>query len=133
MGYFTEVSHTLPNLIICPFWFLTPAIPWLHASQLPFFSRPSSYPLGSPFQISCLINRLAETRRQTGIGTEQDPQQAMKYYRQAAEGGDRRAQKRLQNNNRGGMSALDRRLEMEAMKEDRMVAKDGKGDGCVVM
>ena len=56
----------------------------------------------------------------------------MKFYRKAAEGGDKRAQKRLQANNRNGMSALDRRLEMEAMKEDHGL-KSGKGDSCVVM
>ena len=69
---------------------------------------------------------------QTGVGTEANIQEAMKFYRQAAEGGDKRAQKRLQSNNRNGMSALDRRLEMEAMKEDHGT-KGNKGDGCVVM
>lgn len=58
--------------------------------------------------------------------------EAMKWYRQAAEGGDKRATKRLASTNRTGMSALDRRLEMEAMKEESGV-KGAKGDGCVIM
>ncbi|ORY34809.1 hypothetical protein BCR39DRAFT_514922 [Naematelia encephala] len=71
---------------------------------------------------------------ETGVGTEANQQAALKWYRQAAEGGDRRAQKRLQSNNRGQMSALDRRLEMEAMKEEALGAKGAKGgDGCVIM
>ena len=56
----------------------------------------------------------------------------MRFYRSAAEGGDKRAQKRLQSNDRRGMTALDRRAEMDAMKEDHAF-KGGKSDGCVVM
>jgi TPR repeat protein len=56
----------------------------------------------------------------------------MKWYRQAADGGDKRAAKRLASSNRTGVSALDRRLEMEAMKEDHGV-KGAKGDNCVIM
>jgi hypothetical protein len=40
--------------------------------------------------------------------------------------------KRLASSNRTGVSALDRRLEMEAMKEDHGV-KGAKGDNCVIM
>ena len=69
---------------------------------------------------------------QTGVGADPDPAEALKWYRKAAEEGDKRAQKRLQSNNRTGMSALDRRLEMEAMKEDHGLNK-GKGDGCLIM
>lgn len=73
---------------------------------------------------------------ETGIGTEPDLQGAMKWYKQAAEGGDRRAQKRLtsQAQGRGGSNVLDRRLEMEALKEERLLNKStGKGDGCLIM
>ena len=49
-----------------------------------------------------------------------------------AEGGDKRAQKRLQSNDRRGMTALDQRAEMDAMKEDHGF-KGGKADSCVVM
>ncbi len=56
----------------------------------------------------------------------------MRFYRAAAEGGDKRAQKRLQSNDRRTMSALDRRAEMDAMKEDYN-SKGGKGDNCLVM
>lgn len=55
----------------------------------------------------------------------------MKFYRLAAEGGDKRAAKRLA----GGMSgnaALNRRSEMDAMKDGAGKGKDDK-DGCVVM
>lgn len=69
---------------------------------------------------------------QTGVGTDADVNEAMKWYRQAAEGGDKRATKRLASSNRTGMSALDRRVEMEAMKEESGV-KGAKGDGCVIM
>ena len=57
---------------------------------------------------------------------------AMAFYRSAAENGDKRAQKRLQTNDRRGMTALDRRAEMDAMKEDHGF-KGVKGDSCVVM
>lgn len=56
----------------------------------------------------------------------------MKFYRAAAEGGDKRAQKRLAQNDRRGMTALDRRAEIDAMKEDYNF-KGVKGDSCVVM
>jgi len=71
-------------------------------------------------------------KAQTGIGTEADLPQAMRFYRAAADGGDKRAQKRLQSNDRRTMSALDRRAEMDAMKEDYN-SKGGKGDNCLVM
>jgi TPR repeat protein len=53
-------------------------------------------------------------------------QEAMKWYKQAAEGGDNRATAR-------GSKALDRRVEMEAMKENSSSTKDGKGDNCIIM
>jgi hypothetical protein len=56
----------------------------------------------------------------------------MKWYKQAADGGDKRATKRLASSHRTGNTVLDRRLEMEAMKEDNG-QKGAKGDGCVVM
>jgi hypothetical protein len=55
----------------------------------------------------------------------------MKWYKLAAEGGDRRATKRLASNNRDGLSALDRRVELEALKEEQL-GKGGK-EGCTVM
>lgn len=58
--------------------------------------------------------------------------EAMKWYKQAAEGGDKRATKRLASTHRTGNQVLDRRLEIEAMKEDSG-HKGSKGDGCVVM
>lgn len=70
---------------------------------------------------------------QTGIGTEADMGAAMKWYRDAAEGGDKRAIKRLASNARGS-KALDRRLEMEAMKEETKGGSEhSKGDGCLIM
>lgn len=60
----------------------------------------------------------------------------MKWYRQAAEGGDKRATRRLASNNKGGpVSALDRRLEMEAMKDDLPGRRKGSKDqdNCVIM
>jgi TPR repeat protein len=59
-------------------------------------------------------------------------QEAIKWYKQAAEGGDKRATKRLASNARGS-TALDRRLEMEAMKEDSGITKGAKGDSCMIM
>lgn len=57
----------------------------------------------------------------------------MKWYREAAEGGDKRATKRLASNARGS-KALDRRLEMEAMKEETTGGgKNAKGDNCLIM
>lgn len=58
---------------------------------------------------------------------------AMTWYKLAADSGDKRAQKRLQSGSKS--AALDRRLEMEALKEERGT-KGGKGgdkEGCVVM
>lgn len=57
--------------------------------------------------------------------------QAMKWYRLASEGGDKRAARRLA----GGMNgnaALNRRVEMEALKEGRQAGGKDK-DGCTVM
>ncbi|WVO13838.1 hypothetical protein L204_101461 [Cryptococcus depauperatus] len=74
---------------------------------------------------------------ETGVGTETDPQTALKWYRQAAQGGDQRATKRLQTGSRS--TALDRGLEMEALKEERgMRGAHSRGhekdkDGCLVM
>ncbi|WVQ79276.1 hypothetical protein IAT38_001372 [Cryptococcus sp. DSM 104549] len=74
---------------------------------------------------------------ETGIGIEADPAAAIPWYRQAAEGGDKRATKRLAQGatSRGG-AALDRRLEMEAMKSDNVIGGGSGGkdkDGCVIM
>lgn len=59
--------------------------------------------------------------------------QAMKWYRLAAEGGDKRAARRLA----GGMNGnatLNRRTEMEALKEGKAAGKGANDkDGCVVM
>ncbi|OCF43887.1 protoplast regeneration and killer toxin resistance protein [Kwoniella heveanensis CBS 569] len=74
---------------------------------------------------------------ETGIGSEANPQGAMKWYKMAAEGGDKRAAKRLASGGGGGgaggrgSAALDRRLEMEAMKEEHQ-AKGGK-ESCLIM
>lgn len=57
----------------------------------------------------------------------------MKWYKQAAEGGDKRATKRLASTNRTGNAVLDRRLEMEAMKEENGGKAGAKGDNCVIM
>lgn len=55
----------------------------------------------------------------------------MKWYRLAAEGGDKRASKRLAAG-MNGTAALNRRGEMEAMKEGHSSGNKDK-DGCVVM
>ena len=70
--------------------------------------------------------------RQTGIGTDQDLQGALGWYRKAAENGDSRARKRLDAGSSQGMQALDRKLEMEAMKEDYL-SKGGKKESCTIM
>lgn len=55
----------------------------------------------------------------------------MEWYKKAADAGDKRATKRIQTGSRS--AALDRRLEVEAMKDENLKAgKDGK-DGCVIM
>lgn len=55
----------------------------------------------------------------------------MEWYKKAADAGDKRATKRIQTGSRS--AALDRRLEIEAMKDgDIKGGKDGK-EGCVVM
>lgn len=77
--------------------------------------------------------QLIELMLQTGVGTDADVQESMKWYKQAAEGGDKRATKRLASTNRTGNAVLDRRLEIEAMKEDHAGKGGAKGDGCVVM
>ncbi|EJT45156.1 protoplast regeneration and killer toxin resistance protein [Trichosporon asahii var. asahii CBS 2479] len=69
---------------------------------------------------------------ETGVGVEANMGQAMKWYRLASEGGDKRAARRLA----GGMNgnaALNRRVEMEALKEGKAAGKGGDKDGCVVM
>jgi hypothetical protein len=57
----------------------------------------------------------------------------MHWYKLAADGGDKRATKRLNSSAAGGAarSALDRRQEMEAFKAE----SNGKGskDGCTIM
>ncbi|WWC92909.1 uncharacterized protein L201_007871 [Kwoniella dendrophila CBS 6074] len=73
---------------------------------------------------------------ETGIGAEANSQAAMKWYKLAADGGDKRASKRLasggsKGNGAGGV-ALDRRLEMEAMKEEHK-SKGGDKDSCIIM
>lgn len=58
--------------------------------------------------------------------------QAMKWYRLASEGGDKRAARRLA----GGMNgnaALNRRDEMVALKEGKAGGKAGDKDGCNIM
>ena len=72
---------------------------------------------------------------ETGLGTEANLNEAMKFYRQAAEAGDKRAQKRLLSTNRSGHAALDRRVEIEALKEERMLDRGGstKDESCVIM
>jgi TPR repeat protein len=65
------------------------------------------------------------------VGIEANMPEALKWYKQAADGGDNRATKRLASSSRS--KALDRRVEMEAMKESSSVAKDGKGDNCIIM
>ena len=70
---------------------------------------------------------------QTGVGAEPDMAAAMTWYKLASDNGDKRAQRRLQSGNKS--QALDRRLEMEALKEERS-AKGGRGgdkEGCRVM
>jgi TPR repeat protein len=69
------------------------------------------------------------------VGVPANLQEAMRWYRKAAENGDKRAQRRLLTpNDRGQMSALDRRLEMEAMKDEHLGARQDKsGDGCRIM
>lgn len=57
--------------------------------------------------------------------------QAMTWYKRAAESGDKRAVKRLQTGSRS--AALDRKLEMEAMKEERGAKGKGDKEGCRVM
>lgn len=55
----------------------------------------------------------------------------MKWYKKAADQGDKRATRRIQTGTRS--AALDRRLEMEAMKDEKLVnSKEGK-DGCRIM
>ncbi|KAI9639039.1 uncharacterized protein MKK02DRAFT_21775 [Dioszegia hungarica] len=68
---------------------------------------------------------------ETGIGADADLKTAMEWYKKAADAGDKRATKRIQTGSRS--AALDRRLEVEAMKDENLKAgKDGK-DGCVIM
>lgn len=69
--------------------------------------------------------------RQTGVGVPANIQQAMKFYRQAAEGGDKRAAKRLAGGVSGGGAALNRQREMDSMKEGAN-GKD-KDKDCVIM
>jgi hypothetical protein len=58
----------------------------------------------------------------------------MKFYRQAAEGGDKRATKRLAGGVSGGGAALNRQREMDAMKEaGGMNGKDKDGKDCIIM
>lgn len=56
----------------------------------------------------------------------------MKFYRQAAEGGDKRAAKRLAGGVSGGGAALNRQREADAMKEAGMNGKNGDKD-CIIM
>lgn len=56
----------------------------------------------------------------------------MKFYRQAAEGGDKRAAKRLAGGVSGGGAALNRRGETEAMKDANANGK-AEGKDCVIM
>lgn len=78
---------------------------------------------------------------QTGIGAGPDSQAALVWYKKAAEGGDKRAVKRLASGSKGRSTVLDRRLEMEALKEEHRSKGSGsgsggssdKGDNCVIM
>jgi hypothetical protein len=55
----------------------------------------------------------------------------MEWYKKAADAGDKRATKRIQTGSRS--AALDRRLEIEAMKDENIKGgKDGK-DSCLIM
>jgi hypothetical protein len=56
----------------------------------------------------------------------------MKWYRLASEGGDKRAGKRLAAG-MNGTAALNRRLELEAMKEGGAGGAKGDKDGCLIM
>lgn len=55
----------------------------------------------------------------------------MKWYRLATDGGDKRAAKRLAQG-MSGAGALNRRLEVEAMKGGAPGKKEDKGD-CIIM
>jgi hypothetical protein len=113
-GYFTEV---------CTFSAFT------HSKPPPMLARFQRFHLESSTE------RAELTTSQTGIGTEPDLGEAMMWYKKASEGGDKRAQKRLAGgggSKTGGSGALDRRLEMEAMKEEHK-GGGAKGDNCVVM
>ncbi|TYJ57779.1 hypothetical protein B9479_001389 [Cryptococcus floricola] len=83
---------------------------------------------------------------ETGLGTDANPAAAQTWYKQAAEGGDKRAAKRLAAGGGSRSAALDRRLEMEALKEERSLlshsansgsksggGKDKDKDGCLIM
>jgi hypothetical protein len=55
----------------------------------------------------------------------------MEWYKKAADAGDKRATKRIQTGSRS--AALDRRLEIEAMKDENIKGgKDGK-ESCLIM
>ncbi|ODO06833.1 hypothetical protein I350_04193 [Cryptococcus amylolentus CBS 6273] len=83
---------------------------------------------------------------ETGLGTDANPAAAQIWYKKAAEGGDKRAAKRLAAGGGSRSAALDRRLEMEALKEERSLlshsansgsksggGKDKDKDGCLIM
>lgn len=71
---------------------------------------------------------------ETGVGVDANLPQAMKWYRLAADGGDKRAAKRLAGG-MNGSAALNRRHEAEAMKDGKPLPGGGDKDkdGCVVM
>ncbi|WOO84155.1 Protein SKT5 [Vanrija pseudolonga] len=70
---------------------------------------------------------------ETGVGVEPNLANAMKWYRLATDGGDKRAAKRLAQG-MSGAGALNRRLEVEAMKGGGGAPgkKEDKGD-CIIM
>lgn len=68
---------------------------------------------------------------ETGVGVPPNIQQAMKFYRQAAEGGDKRAAKRLAGGVAGNSATFNRRVEQEDIADVRN-GKD-KDKDCVIM
>jgi TPR repeat protein len=68
---------------------------------------------------------------ETGVGVDPNLPAAMKWYRLASEGGDKRAAKRLAAG-MNGTAALNRRLEMDALKDSG--SNDSKDkENCVIM
>lgn len=77
---------------------------------------------------------------QVGIGTDPSTQDALYWYQQAADQGDKRAAQRLRSNGTavGGVSQIGRDKDAEKLMKDRRNSPDGGPDagdkeGCVVM